>query len=198
MNKINLKDCLLVIACKEESEGLFETLNTNLIFTGVGKVNATYYLTKKLDEMRYNNCLPKYVINLGSCGSKKYKKGSLVYCNRFIQRDMDATAFGYEKGATPSDIFPLILEHENLIDNLQNGVCGSGDSFITTEKVDERIDLVEMEAYALARVCKLENISFIAIKYITDGLDEKGGEDWNKEVKSSAQIMFEYLKSITN
>ncbi len=197
MNKIKLKDCLIVIACKEESEGLFETLNTNLIFTGVGKINAAYYLTKKLEEMKYNNNVPKYVINLGSCGSKKYKKGSLVYCNKFIQRDMDATAFGYEKGVTPSDNFPLILEHNYIIDNLPNGVCGSGDSFVTTEKVDNRIDLVEMEAYALARVCKLENIDFIAIKYITDGLNENGSEDWDKEVKSSAQTMFDYLKSIT-
>lgn len=196
MNKIKLKDCLIVIACKEESEGLFETLNTNLIFTGVGKINAAYYLTKKLEEMKYNNNVPKYVINLGSCGSKKYKKGSLVYCNKFIQRDMDATAFGYEKGVTPSDNFPLILEHNYIIDNLPNGVCGSGDSFVTTEKVDNRIDLVEMEAYALARVCKLENIDFIAIKYITDGLNENGSEDWDKEVKSSAQTMFDYLKSI--
>ena len=197
MNKINLKESLIVIACKEESEGLFEKLDTNIIFTGVGKINATYFLTKKLDELKQKNNFPKYVINLGSCGSKKYKKGSLVYCNKFIQRDMDATAFGYEKFMTPSDIFPLILEHDKIIDNLPEGVCGSGDSFVTTEKVDDKIDLVDMEAYALARVCKLEKIDFIAIKYITDGLDENGGNDWEKEVRSSAQIMFDYLKSIT-
>lgn len=194
--KIKLNECLFVIACKEESNGLFETLNGNLIYTGVGKVNATYYLTKKLYEMKANHNLPKYIINVGSCGSKKYKRGSLVYCNRFIQRDMDATAFGYEKGMTPSDIFPLILEHKNLIDDLPNGICGSGDSFVTTQEVDSRIDLVEMEGYALAKVAKMENIDFIAIKYITDGLDENGGDDWNKEVKSSSEVMFDYIKKI--
>ena len=198
MKKIDLKECLIVIACKEESEGLFETLNANLIFTGVGKINATYYLTKKLEEMRYNGTLPKYVINVGSCGSKKYKKGSLIYCNKFIQRDMDATAFGYEKGITPSDTFPLILEHNKCIDNLPCGICGSGDSFVTTDNIDKRIDLVDMEGYALARVCKLENINFISIKYVTDGLDENGGDDWNNEVKSSANVMFDYLKTILN
>lgn len=198
MKKIDLKECLIVIACKEESEGLFETLNANLIFTGVGKINATYYLTKKLEEMRYKGTLPKYVINVGSCGSKKYKKGSLIYCNKFIQRDMDATAFGYEKGITPSDTFPLILEHNKCIDNLPCGICGSGDSFVTTDNIDKRIDLVDMEGYALARVCKLENINFISIKYVTDGLDENGGDDWNNEVKSSANVMFDYLKTILN
>ncbi len=196
MKNLNLNECLVAIACKEESEGLFETLVPNIIFTGVGKVNAAYSLTKKLYEMKANGNLPKYVINLGSCGSKKFKRGSLVYCNRFIQRDMDATAFGYKKGETPSDIFPLVLEHKNLIDDLPNGICGSGDSFVTTEKVDEIIDLVEMEAYALARICKIENIDFIAIKYITDGLDEKGNDDWNKEVRKSSEIMFEYFKKL--
>ena len=196
MKSLNLNECLIVIACKEESEGLFEKLVPNIIFTGVGKVNATYNLTKKLYEMKANGNLPKYVINFGSCGSKKFKKGSLVYCNKFIQRDMDATAFGYKKGETPSDIFPLVLEHKNLIDDLPNGVCGSGDSFITTEEVDKTIDLVEMEAYALARVCKIENIDFIAIKYITDGLDENGDDDWNKEVKNSSEVMFEYFKKL--
>jgi hypothetical protein len=39
----------------------------------------------------------------------------------------------------------------------------------------------------------MENIPFIAIKYITDGLDETGGDDWKTEVKSSADTMYEYL-----
>lgn len=193
---MKLEECLIVIACKEESNGLFETLNGNIIFTGVGKVNASYELTKKLTEMKLTGNLPKYVINLGSCGSKKYKKGELVYCNKFIQRDMDATAFGYEKGATPSDKLPLIIEHKNLISDLKNGLCGTGDSFVTTEEVDEKIDLVEMEAYALAKICKLENIDFISIKYVTDGLDESGNDDWKKEVKSSSEVMFDYFKKL--
>jgi len=196
MKNLKLGECLVVIACKEESNGLFETLAPNILFTGVGKVNATYNLTKRLYEMKAGNNLPKYVINFGSCGSKKFSRGSLVYCYKFIQRDMDATAFGYKKGETPSDIFPLVLEHKKLIDDLPSGICGSGDSFITTEDIDNTIDLVEMEAYPLARVCKIENIDFMAIKYITDGLDEKGGDDWNNSVRSSSEVMFEYFRKL--
>jgi adenosylhomocysteine nucleosidase len=191
---MKLEECLVVIACKEESEDLFEKLNTNLIFTGVGKVNATYYLTKKLQEIK-----PKLVLNFGSAGSKKYQKKSLVYSNKFIQRDMDATIFGYEKYVTPSDNFPLILEHKNLINDLSNGVCGSGDNFVTTQEIDAKIDLVDMEGYALARVCKLENVDFVSVKYITDGLDKNGGNEWKNEVRSSAKIMYDYfLKLLEN
>ncbi|MDR1693658.1 MAG: 5'-methylthioadenosine/S-adenosylhomocysteine nucleosidase [Lactobacillaceae bacterium] len=194
---MKLKDCLIVIAHKDELNDDFRKLNANLVVTGVGKVNAAYHLTKKLIELKAQNRLPKYVINMGSAGSKKYKKGSLVYCYKFVQRDMDCTVFGYEKGQTPGDFLPLIIEHKKLIENLPDGVCGTGDSFVTTEEVDSRIDVVEMEAYSLAKICKLEKIDFIAIKYITDGLDETGHDDWKNEVKSSSDVMYEYLMSLT-
>lgn len=193
---MKLEDCLIVIAHKDELNEDFRNLHANLIVTGVGKVNAAYYLTKKLTELRVQNKLPKYVINMGSAGSKKYKKGALVYCHKFIQRDMDCTIFGYEKGQTPGDAFPVILEHKKLVNNLPTGICGSGDSFVTTEDFDNRIDVVEMEAYALARVCKIEGVDFISIKYITDGLDETGHDDWKTEVKSSSDMMYEYLLTL--
>lgn len=194
--KIKLEECLIIIAHPGELNENIKALGDNLLVTGVGKVNAAYQLTKKLTGLRMKNKLPKYVINMGSAGSKKYKKGELVYCNKFIQHDMDCTAFGYEKGVTPSDEFSLILEHEKLINDLPVDICGSGDCFVTTQVLDTQIGVVEMEAYALARICKLENIDFISIKFITDGLDETGHEDWKNEVKSSSEVMYEYLKKL--
>jgi adenosylhomocysteine nucleosidase len=192
------KECLIVIAHSAELNDDFKKLNDQLLITGVGKVNATYQLTKKLTELRLSGKSPKYVINMGSSGSKHYKKGSLVYCHQFIQHDMDASAFTKnEKCQTPGDNC-VVLEHKDLIKDLPKAICGTGDCFITTQTIDNRVQVVEMEAYALARVCKMEGIDFIAIKYITDGLDENGGNDWKKEVKSSADIMYEYLTKLWN
>ena len=53
-----------------------------------------------------------------------------------------------------------------------------------------------MEAFGLAKVCKFENVDFIALKYITDGLDDNGSEDWGKEISSCAVRSYEYLKTI--
>ncbi|MDR3290336.1 MAG: hypothetical protein LBT02_03585 [Rickettsiales bacterium] len=192
--KFDLKDCLIVIACKEESEGLFEKLTSNIIFTGVGKINATYHLTKRIQQNK-----PKYVVNLGSVGSKKFKKGELVYCNKFLQRDMDVRIFGYDNYVTPSDVLTnssktqAIIEHRELITDLPNAICGTGDGFVTNGEVDKVMDVYDMEGYALARVCKLEGIDFVSIKYITDGLDADGGKDWKNNVKSSAEIMYDYF-----
>ena len=190
------KDLLLVIACKEESNGLLEKLGIDIIYTGVGKINATYNLTKAIYERKAQNKLSKFIINVGSCGSKKFKKGQLVSCNRFIQKDMDCRAFGYKIGETPSDIFGQFIENENFLKDLPQATCASGDKFETEECKIEGVDVVEMEAYALARVCKIENINFISIKYITDGLNEEGGNDWDKNVLNCSESFYNYLEKM--
>ena len=186
------EDILFVVALKDETGEKFN--NFDILYTGVGKVNATYQLTKELYKRKAENRLPKYVINFGSCGSKKFRKGELVACNQFIQRDMDATIFNYKYGETPSEKnIPLIIEHKKIINDLPYAVCGSGDNFATCESIIKEVEVSDMEAYALAKVCLLENIDFISIKYITDGLDDDGGKDWDKEVKNSPDSFYEYI-----
>ena len=43
-----------------------------------------------------------------------------------------------------------------------------------------------MEAYALAKVCKEENLPFLCLKYISDGADGNAVDDWLTEVKKAA------------
>ena len=71
----------------------------NVLYTGVGKVNATYKLTERLTD--YNWARPKLVINYGTAGSRKIKKKQLVDCTKFDQIDMNVTGLGFMKGQTP-------------------------------------------------------------------------------------------------
>lgn len=185
-------EVLIVIACKEESNNLIEKLGAEIIYTGIGKINATYHLTKVLTQKKLENKLPKYVINVGSCGSRKFKKGQLVACNKFIQRDIDCGTLGI----TPREEELYIIEHKKFINDLEYGVCGTGDNFATKPCEIKEVDLCEMEGYALAKVCKLENIDFLSIKYITDGLDDDGHNDWDNNVLDSATSFYNYLNNI--
>jgi adenosylhomocysteine nucleosidase len=40
------------------------------------------------------------------------------------------------------------------------------------------MDVFDMEAYALAKVCHHYKIPFISFKYITDNVDEHSPRDW--------------------
>ncbi len=57
--------------------------------------------------------------------------------------------------------------------------CGTGDFFVN-KRIDMEVDVVDMEAYAIAKVCKLENIEFKCFKYISDNADKNADNDWNK------------------
>ncbi len=172
---------LFVFALEKEAEHHFSDYNT--LFTGVGKVNATYQLTKAIQKFN-----PDVVINLGTAGSTVYNKGTLVCCNQFIQRDMEVTALGFQKFETPFSNGEVLLQYGIEIEGLPKGICGSGDQF-EMEHLHHEYNVIEMEAFALAKVCKEELVPFLSVKYISDGADGNAVEDWQEEVKKAALVL---------
>ncbi len=50
-----------------------------------------------------------------------------------------------------------------------------------------------MEAYALAKVCKSQDIPFACIKYISDGANETASFDWNTALLEGAKKLKETI-----
>ena len=163
---------LFVAALKEETVGL-----NYFHHIGVGKVNATYNLTKLIQEHK-----PSEVINYGTAGAIKKGLSGIVEVTKFYQRDMDVRGLlDFKLGETPFDDI-------NEIINLNEGYsCGSGDNFVN-KQIEMEIDLVDMEAYALAKVCKLESIKFRCFKYISDNADDSASVDWLENCKKGAKL----------
>ena len=180
---LDKKNVLIVSALEVETQGQLE--DYRVLYTGVGKVNATLELTKVLQKahLHYLPPMPKLVINYGTAGSRKIKKKQLVDCTKFIQRDMDVTGLGFMKGETPFESDPpLIIESTSEFNPIgRKASCGSGDSFVE-DRTNYYGEVVDMEAYALAKVCYHYDIPFISFKYITDGADEQSHEDWEQNL----------------
>ena len=181
-NKVMRKNILIVSALEVETQGQLEDWKPhNLLITGVGKVNATHHLTKRLQidgSINYDARI-NLVINYGTAGSRKVKKKTLVDCTKFIQRDMDVTGLGFMRGETPfEDIPPITIESTSDFNPIgRKATCGSGDNFVE-DRTQYYGEVVDMEAYALAKVCYIYDVPFISFKYITDGADEQAHEDW--------------------
>ena len=178
---MNKKDILIVSALEQETQGQLE--DYRVLYTGVGKVNATLELTKVLQKahLHYMPPMPKLVINYGTAGSRKSPIGELVDCTKFIQRDMDVTGLGFMKHQTPYESpNEMVVRSTSEFNPIgKNYTCGTGDSFVENiEKGDSNIDVFDMESYALAKVCYHYDISFISFKYITDNVDEHSPRDW--------------------
>ncbi len=182
---MNKEDILIVCALEQEVNGELDDYLPDprqIIYTGVGKVNATGQLTERLhsSHLHYLPLMPKLVINYGTAGSRDLPIGELVDCTKFIQRDMDVRGLGFMKCQTPFEKeVPIILDYDHVQFNPigKKLRCGTGDNFVQTDK-DTYSDVYDMEAYALAKVCFVYDVPFISFKYITDNANEQSPKDW--------------------
>jgi adenosylhomocysteine nucleosidase len=178
-------DPLVVMALEVESQGLFEGAGVAVLFTGLGKVNAALALTRQLAEYRHAGRGMPRVINFGTAGSRRFANGTVVACHVFVQRDMDVTGLGFERGTTPFEAIPPRLEFPVTFAGLPHGVCSTADSFETTQ-TELSCDVVDMEGYALAKVCWREQASFACAKFITDGADAAAATSWQSNLPKAA------------
>jgi len=176
-----MSNILIVSALHKEIPNRWEDglENHSILYTGVGKVNATMALTKKFGK--YGTYIPyDLVINYGTAGSRELPIGELVDCTKFIQRDMNTTGLGFIKGQTPFEKnIPIILDYDHVQNNpiRKKLRCGTGDNFVQTNE-DTYSDVFDMEAYALAKTCWKLCVDFVSYKYITDNADDKSPNDW--------------------
>jgi adenosylhomocysteine nucleosidase len=78
---------------------------------------------------------------------------------------------------------------------LTPAVCGTGDSFATIACAVE-CDVVDMEGYALAKVCWLERARFTAVKCVTDGADAQAGGDWRSNLQHAAERFLQLYEQL--
>jgi adenosylhomocysteine nucleosidase len=177
---------LIVMALPQESRGQLEKAGAEVLYTGVGKVNAAATLARRLAELRCAGNPPALVLNLGTAGSRTIAAHTLVACHRFRQRDMDVSGLGFAPGVTPFDDAPAVLEFPEWFNHLRHVTCSTGDSFATASHVIED-DVVDMEAFALARVCRAEGRTFACAKYITDGADSDSATHWEAALDAASR-----------
>lgn len=173
-------DILVVFAMREEAGGRFDAVRSPVLYTGVGKINTAYAFTKAVLANK-----PRLVLDFGTAGSPRFATHTVVECTRFVQRDMDATPLGVPHGHTPYDPVPGPLAVPRRLPDLPEATCGSGDHFVSGHALRD-CDVVEMEAYALAKICLLEGIEFMAVKYVTDGADPGAHTDWAANLPRAA------------
>lgn len=184
-NVTDLAAVLVAMALPAEGAGRFEAQGVPVLYTGIGKVNAAIALTRALGRYCEAGRAMPLVVNFGTAGSARWPARTLVGCRRFVDRDMDVGALGFAPGVTPFDPLPATLEFGSHFLSLPEATCGSGDSFATGAH-DGSCDVVDMEAYALAKACRIAGAEFACAKYVTDAADSDAAQHWQENVAGAA------------
>lgn len=177
---MNTKNILLV-ALEQELPKEYVPEDFYIVYTGVGKVNAARTATEAILESGYEGFTP-VVYNYGTAGSIVSDLEGLHKVDNFYQRDMITHPLR-DRGYTPYDSLggAFLSEHKNM------RTIATGDSFATFLDpwyLENNIDFVDMEAYAIKKVCSYYNIDFICYKFVTDYVgSEHQADTWAHRVQ---------------
>jgi len=168
---------IVLIAIREEAPDLGHMMN--VFYTGAGKVNAAITAGELIAKYR-----PKRVINFGTAGGITVGTG-LHECTRFVQRDMSCEGLGCEPGQTPFETSVHI--------GTPGVTCSTGDNFVMNPQLHIPADLVDMEAYAIAKACEKHRVEFLCFKYVSDQANATANQDWRDSV---AQGQLHYINKL--
>ncbi|AHK00177.1 MULTISPECIES: 5'-methylthioadenosine/S-adenosylhomocysteine nucleosidase [Rhizobium/Agrobacterium group] len=152
------------------------------LMTGVGPVEAAISVTAILAGLDAAGHLPDLVVSLGSAGSRTLDQTGIYQAISVAYRDMDASAFGFEKGRTPFLDLPAEVALPLRIPDIAEARLSTGANVVsgaTYGSIDA--DMVEMETYAVLRACQRFGVPLIGLRGISDGREDVNHvDDWTE------------------
>jgi adenosylhomocysteine nucleosidase len=172
------KKVLFAMAADAEYGPHLKAIFTPLM-TGVGPVEASISLTRALEELKAAGSLPDLVVSLGSAGSRRLQRTEVYQAVSVAYRDMNASAFGFEKGVTPFLDLPATQPLPIRIPGVKEATISTGAAIIAGPAFEGIVeDMVDMETYACQRVCQTFGVPLVGLRGISDGdtdVDHIGG-----------------------
>lgn len=165
-------EVLFVMAAEAEYGSHLQSRIRPLI-TGIGPVEAAVSLMLALTRMQAAGCLPALIVSLGSAGSRSLTQAHVYQVSTVEYRDMDASALGFEKGATPLLDLPVRVSLPHRIPDVPQASIATGASIVSGAGYDAiTADMVDMETFAVLRACQKFGLPMIGLRGISDGIAE--------------------------
>ncbi|MDS7595940.1 5'-methylthioadenosine/S-adenosylhomocysteine nucleosidase [Agrobacterium tumefaciens] len=152
------------------------------LMTGIGPVEAAVSLTAALSDLKAAGSLPDLVVSLGSAGSRSLEQTEIYQAVSVSYRDMDASAFGFEKGCTPLLDLPAEIPLPLRVPGIAEARLSTGANVVSGASYDHiDADVVEMETFAILRACQHFGVPLIGLRGISDGkTDVNQINDWTE------------------
>jgi len=149
---------------------------------GVGPVEAGVRMGAELARLEADGTRPDLVVSLGSAGSRTLEQTEVYQATSVSYRDMDTSALGFARGATPFLDLPVSVPMPLGVPGLPGARLSTGAAIISGTAYDAiDADMVDMETFAVLRACHLFNLPLIGLRGISDGAAElRHVGDWTE------------------
>lgn len=140
------------------------------LITGVGVVEAAAVTAAVLAGLAEP---PDLVVSLGSAGSRRKPLGEVFQVSHVSWRDVDASPLGFPRGVTPFlDVAP-VQPLATPVADWPTATLSTGSDIVSGDAYDRiDADLVDMETWAVLRVCQRAGIPLMGLRGVSDGPGE--------------------------
>lgn len=180
-------------------QGTIDNVDVVAVYFGVGKVNAAIAAQILIDRFQV-----EYIIISGTAGGLKpgINVFDTVVCTEYICHDTNNEIF--------TDYHPWMKEpkfyadkeliscaekvSKNVSQEVHFGLSTTGEIFMNLENTEAIC--VEMENIAVAHVCYVNKIPFIAIRSISDNKEDGGQDAINRSFDKASYQSYNLVKEI--
>jgi adenosylhomocysteine nucleosidase len=178
---------IVVVAALESEYFSIQGPIEKIYYTGIGKINSARLTTELILTTK-----PDLILNVGTAGClSKNLLGEVFGIKEVIERDMVAEPLA-PRGTVPLSDQPPLLKS-----NFGTTRCATGDSFVTSKDqwlLDNHVDLVDMELFAIAKVATHYDVEWKSIKFASDLADENAAAHWNDSLEKANEKISEMIE----
>lgn len=178
--------------------------NVVIVFSGIGKVNASYACTLLCREFS-----PEFIISTGlSGGLGRSKILDTVVATATCQHDSDTTALGDPIGLV-STVNKIYFPTDSVLSDLicrktgaKKGVFACGDQFVAdkekAQKIIENFDAIacDMESGAIGQIAYLSGVPYVAIRIISDGANEDSPVSFSELTDKASVLLHDAVEKV--
>ena len=173
---------VLFVMATEQEFGAHLKQRIQPVITGVGPVEAAAVTAATLATLDHAGRRPDLVFSLGSAGSRNLDHAGVYQISSVAYRDMDASALGFPRGATPFLDEPAVIGIPHRLPDVPAASIATGASIVSGAGYDGiNADMVDMESFAVLRAARRMGIPMVGLRGISDGrADLTGLHDWTE------------------
>ncbi|MDA8293525.1 MAG: nucleosidase [Actinomycetota bacterium] len=177
---------VLFVAALAAEVAAFE--DVPVLLTGCGKLNASVALSQALAVHQFD-----LVVNVGTAGSLDTAHDGIHVVGACVEHDLDALSLERLTGERPVACLDLGTGTGTVV--------ATGDRVVADPAEARRIaslgaHLVDMEAFALARVCAAFGVPFLCAKYVSDQADAHTATAWTTSVHQASEALFAFSREL--
>lgn len=184
-----MKNQTVIITALEQELNIDQCPNGyQIVYSGIGKINAALTTLKVIQTYE-----PIQIINFGTVGKINPDLNGLIEIHKVVQHDM------MTEPLAPRGMTPFCKKPSTYMSKHGKYTCGTGDRFVTSYDdwfSDSKIDVVDMELFAIANVAYEYQVPWRSYKYITDEANESSGTDWSDNVHTGQDLFLATLRNL--